>query len=245
MKSIIIIQARMGSHRLPGKVMMKINEKPLLHYLINQIKNCKNKEIIVATSILKDDDVIENYAKKMGVNTFRGSENDVLDRFYKCAKNYNCDAIIRISADSPLLDYQIVEKCISKFESNYFDYCSNTIKKYNDKWIEHFNGFPKGYAVEIIRFTALEKAWKESISHSDREHVTEYIWHNPQKFQLGNFEHSDDLSNIRLVVDYPNDFKLIKKIIESFPENTIFSLDDVITFLKNNLNLTKINSELL
>jgi spore coat polysaccharide biosynthesis protein SpsF len=231
----------MGSTRLPGKVMMSIKNHPLMYYVMNQIKKCENTKILVATSTSKKDDLIENYIKKLNFEVFRGNENDVLDRYYQCAKKNSAKIIVRISADSPFIDHKIIKECINKFEKNDFDYLSNTIKKINNVWVEHFNGFPKGYAVEIFQFSALERAWKESFEPSDREHVTEYIWKHPQIFKLGNYENKVDYSNYRLVVDYPNDFKLIKEIIKNFPENTIFSLNNIIKFLENNPKLVKIN----
>jgi len=232
----------MGSIRLPGKVMMPIKNYPLMHYVMNQIKKCENTKILVATSTSKKDDLIENYIKKLNFEVFRGNENDVLDRYYQCAKKKCAKIIVRISADSPLIDHKIIKECINKFEKNDFDYLSNTIKKINNVWVEDFNGFPKGYAVEIFRFSALERAWKESFEPSDREHVTEYIWKHPEIFKLGNYENNVDYSNYRLVVDYPNDFKLIKEIIKNFPKNTIFSLTSIVKFLEKNPKLAKINS---
>jgi spore coat polysaccharide biosynthesis protein SpsF len=231
----------MGSTRLPGKVMMSIENQPIMYYVMNQIKKCQNVKIIVATSTSIKDDSIENYIKKLNFKVFRGNENDVLDRYYQCAKKESDEIFVRISADSPLIDHEIITKCINKFKKNNFDYLSNTIKKVNNVWIEHFNGFPMGYAVEIFRFSALERAWKESFEPSDREHVTEYIWKHPQIFKLGNFENKNDYSNYRLVIDYPNDFKLIKEIIKNFPENTIFSLNSIVKFLEKNPKMAKIN----
>jgi spore coat polysaccharide biosynthesis protein SpsF len=231
----------MGSMRLPGKVMMNIENHPLMYYVMNQIKKCEKVKILVATSTSKKDDLIENYIQKLNFKVFRGNENDVLDRYYQCAKNESEQIIVRISADSPLIDHKIIQECIDKFKKNNFDYLSNTIKKVNNVWIEHLNGFPKGFAVEVFRFSALERAWKESFESTDREHVTEYIWKHSEIFKLGNYENEIDYSNYRLVVDYPNDFKLIKEIIENFPENTIFSLNNIIKFLEKNPEMLKIN----
>jgi spore coat polysaccharide biosynthesis protein SpsF len=221
----VIIQARMGSKRLPGKVMMNIRDKPILFYVINQVKQSKLSEtIIVATTDLPEDEVISQYAKSSDVNVFCGNSEDVLNRFNECAKKFNLDIIVRISSDSPLIDYTIIDSCIEKFQKNNLDYLSNTIKKINNVWTETYNGFPIGLAVEVFTISALEEASKNSNLTSDREHVTEYFWKNPSNFKIGNFENNADLSNYRLVVDYQTDFEKIKLIIEYFPSDAIFTL---------------------
>ncbi|MEM3172006.1 MAG: glycosyltransferase family protein, partial [Candidatus Nitrosotenuis sp.] len=231
-------QARMGSTRLPGKVMMPIKGKPLLYYVINQIKHSKTiPNHIIATTKLQQDDVIANYAKTQNVLVFRGNQEDVLDRYYQCAKQYGIDTIVRISADSPLIDFEIIDLCVNKFRKNGFDYLGNTIEKINDVWKETYNGFPIGFAVEVFTFEALESAWRNAKKPSDREHVTEYIWQNPQIFKLGNITNTENLSNIRLVVDYKSDFELIKKIIEQFEDNEIFTTHKVIELINKNPKL--------
>lgn len=235
-----IIQARMGSTRLPGKVMMPIEGKPLLYYVINQVRHSKKlSNIIVATTNLKEDEIIVNFVNSLGVDCYVGNAQDVLDRYYCCAKEFKIDVIVRISGDSPLIDYNIIDKCIDEFEKNHFDYLGNTIVKDDNHWIENYNGFPIGVAVEVFTFNALEKAWKESKKPSDREHVTEYIWKNPEIFKLGSIKNSEDLSNMRIVVDYQEDFNLVKKIIEHLPSNDALTLEQIISFLKENPEFKK------
>lgn len=242
--TLIIIQARMGSSRLPGKVMKTVNNKPLLYFIINQLKNCKIPgKLVVATSTNKKDDTIVSYVQSLGVEAFRGNEGDVLDRFYKCALNFGAKTIVRICADSPFIDPNIVDKCITKFQQGQFDYFSNTIKNQNKKWIQHYNGFPLGFAVEVFTFDALTTAWKESKLSSDREHVTEYLFHNPDKFSLGSFSCPTDYSYLRLVVDYPEDLQLVGEIIGHFDVKHCYSLKELVNFLNKNPNLIKINSK--
>lgn len=230
----LIVQARMGSSRLPGKVMKKVRDKPLLYYSINQLKQCKTiSKLIIATTTFKEDDIISDFVKSQNVSVFRGDAFDVLERFYNCAKKFQLKIIVRISADSPLIDCNIVDRCVTEFLKNQFDYLSNTIKKINDVWKETYAGFPLGYAVEVFTFEALERAWIEGRKPSDREHVTEYIWHNPQIFRLGNVENLKDDSRFRLVVDYKEDFELVKTIIENFPEEEIFTLEKVIKLIED------------
>ena len=223
----------MGSTRLPGKVMMPVKGKPLLYYLINQVKHCtKLSKIVIATTTLQEDDDISDYVKSLGLDVYRGSSTDVLDRYYNCAKKYEADTIVRISGDSPLIDHNIIDKCIIEFEKNNFDYLSNTVTKRNDKWEETYNGYPLGFAVEVFSFDALNIAWNNAKEPSDREHVTEYIWKNPKIFKIGSIKNKEDLSHIRLVVDYQKDFEKIKDIIENFEENQIFTLKQIIEKLK-------------
>ena len=240
-----IIQARMGSTRLPGKVMMKIRDKPLLYYIINQILHSKkiNKLVIATTDTLQDDQIVK-FVNLYNVEIFRGNENDVLDRYYQCAKKYESDVIVRITSDCPLIDPNIVDKCIVEFENNNYDYFSNINKKEGEKWIYHLSGFPLGFAVEIFTFDTLEKAWKNATKNFDREHVTQYILDNPELFNIGNMENPNDYSDIRLAVDHQIDLDLIKNVIEHFPDNEIFTMEKIITFLNQNPQLKQMNSHL-
>ncbi len=243
---IAIIQARMGSTRLPGKVMMLIQNKPLLYYVINQVKHSKNlSKVIIATTELKEDDQIVKYTESQGIDVFRGSTEDVLDRYYKCAKKYGSDIIVRITSDCPLIDPELIDKCITEFKKNDLDYFSNINKKENDNWIYHPSGFPLGFAVEVFTIDSLEKAWENSKKPSEREHVTQYILNNPGDFKIGNMENSEDLSDIRLTVDHQVDFQVVKNVIENFKEGEIFAMKKVTFFINQNPHLKKLNSNIL
>ena len=234
---LVIIQARMDSTRLPGKVMMKIRGKPLLYYVINQIRgSCFKPNIIVATTNLSNDDVIASFSESQNVKIFRGNEIDVLDRFYQCTKKFNDNTIIRICADSPFIDYNLIDECFTKFEESNIDYLSNTIIKHGETWKEDQNGYPLGTAVEVFSFDTLEKAWKESKSPYEREHVTDYIIKHPKIFRLDSVQNFEDFSHYRIVVDYKEDFELANKIINNFPEEHRFSIQQVISFLKKSTN---------
>jgi len=242
--TLIIIQARVGSSRLPGKVMKIINKKPLLYFVVNQLKNCKIPgKLVVATSTKKIDDPIVSYVQSIDIEVFRGEENDVLDRFYKCALNFGDKTIVRICADSPFIDPNVVDQCITEFQKGQFDYFSNTIKNQNKKWIQHYNGFPLGFAVEVFTLDALKIAWTEAKLSSDREHVTEYIFHNPDKFRLGSFSCPSDYSYLRLVVDYPEDFQLVEEVIGHFDVKHCYSLKELVDFFYKNPEFKKINSK--
>jgi len=242
---IAIIQARYGSTRLPGKILMNIKDKPLLYYVINQVQSSKKiDKLVVATTEKTLDDQVAKLVDSYDVEVFRGSEIDVLDRYYQCAKNYDADVIVRITSDCPLIDPNLIDTCITKFQNNYCDYLSNTNKLEDNSWVYHLNGFPLGFAVEVLTFDALERAWKISKKPSEREHVTQYIPNNPQLFKIDVIENSDDFSDIHLAVDHKVDFDLVKIVIEHFPENEIFNLEKIISFFEENPHLKQINSHI-
>jgi spore coat polysaccharide biosynthesis protein SpsF len=218
----IIIQARMGSTRLPGKILKPIMGRPMLSYLLERLRDIqKPHALIIATSLNSQDDVIESFAQKEKVLVFRGDEEDVLDRYYQASLAYPADYIIRITSDCPLIDPHIVEQAIHLMETEKPtpDYVSNVLLR----------TFPRGMDVELFSFAALKKAAKEAITPSEREHVTPFFHKHPSRFRLANFTHSLDLSNYRLTVDTPEDFLLISKIFEDlYPKKKKFTLDDII-----------------
>ena len=229
-----IIQARMGSSRLPGKVMLNIDKKnPVIYYVIEQLKHCKNLEdIVVATTRLKKDDVIVEYLERKGIKVYRGSSSDVLDRYYKCAKQFSFSKIVRITCDDPLVDPEIVDKIINKFTSNNYDYVSNIIKR----------TFPYGTEAEIFSFKSLERAWKNSKALYDREHVTPYFYKKNNKFKIANFSFHSDLSKLRWTLDTKKDMIIIKKIIKKIKRRPIF-LKDILMVLKKEPELMNINQD--
>ncbi len=234
MKTIAIIQARMGSSRLPGKMMKLINNKPIIWYVINSVKQIKSVDnIVVATSTEKNNDILIEEVKKYGVDVFVGSENDVLDRYYQAAKKFKAKVIVRITADCPLIDSEVVEKVIEAFKENKCDYASNTLTL----------SYPDGLDVEVFSFDALEKTWREAKQESEREHVTPYIkvGKNESKFKKINIKNKEDLSHLRLTLDYKEDFNLIKEIIEKINKNTIY-LNDILKLIKKEPELLKINN---
>ncbi len=199
-----IIQARLGSTRLPGKVMKKINnEIPMLKFQLEQLETSKriNKKII-ATTDLPDDDLIVDFCKKNEIDFFRGKSNDVLDRYYNCAKKFQFSTIVRITSDNPLIDPSIVDEIIEKFINTEYDYVSTDPQTY-----------PLGFSVEVFSFKALEESWKKSTLSSDREHVTPYILKNKNIFAQKYFSYKENRSDIRCTVDTEFDFKLIEQII--------------------------------
>ncbi len=230
-----IIQARMGSSRLPGKTLMKLNDElSTLHFVKNQLSFSKFiDEIIVATTDLEEDDVIEEICKEMKVKCFRGSSNDVLDRYYNCAKKFQIENIIRITADCPLIDPEIVDQVIQKFHTKNYDYVSNTLKR----------TYPIGTDVEIFSFEILDKTWRNAKLPSEREHVTPFIRNEKIDLKIGNLENTTDLSHIRITLDHKEDLELIKQIISQINKNPIL-LNDIMDLLSRNPELVKINNHI-
>lgn len=210
-----IIQARMNSTRLPGKVMMEINEQPILFHVIKQTLYSKFiNRIIVATTTSRSDKKIVDFCKSHKIDYFAGSNNDVLDRFYKCAKKFRCDPIVRISADSPLIDPTVIDRVLIKFLNNSYDYVSNNIEKTNTGWKNSICNFPVGTVVEVSSFRTLKLTWKNAKLKSEREHVFPYVQFNSEKFSLSNIKNQKDLSRIRITVDKKNDLKFVQKLFE-------------------------------
>ena len=237
-KIAAIVQARMGSQRLPGKVMLDICGKPLLWHVITRIKNIKGiDEFILATSTSQQDKVLLEVAASMGVQGFAGSEDDVLERYYRAAEKYSADIIVRITADDPFKDPVVTHNVINTYLANLpgIDYVSN--------WLEPT--FPVGLDVEIFSFEALKIAFENAKEQRDREHVTTYIWQNPQKFRLMNVECPlGNLSNHRWTVDTQEDLDFVNRVYEYlYEEGKIFFMQDILKLLEANPELKNINAD--
>jgi spore coat polysaccharide biosynthesis protein SpsF len=208
MKIIAITQARTGSTRFPNKIMNKIGNETLLSIHINRIKKAKKiNSIIIATTNKKNDYVIKQQADKLNVNCFMGDEDDVLDRFYWAAMPYKPDFVVRLTSDCPLIDPSLIDMIIEATVNSKVDYCSNTL----------IESYPDGQDVEVFSFNSLKKAWEESVLISDREHVTPYMKKN---FKVLNV-HSNNMkfNKVRMTVDEPNDFEVIKKLVDKLGLN--------------------------
>ena len=220
-----IIQARMGSTRLPGKVMLDVeNDKTVLDFVIKQLQNCKLVDkIIVATTTLEDDDKIANFSKDLGIDCFRGSSDNVLDRYYQCAKEYSVSIIVRIPSDKPLIDPEIVDNVVNVFRNNSYDYITNFLSNPT---------FPSGTEVEIFSINALKKAWKKAKLPSEKEHVTPYFANHEGEFKITHIENSENLSHLRWAVDRIEDLNLVRKIVSKIKKRPIIMKDIVDLFAK-------------
>lgn len=245
-ETVAIIQARMNSTRLPEKVLRKIENKPMLHHVINQVRCSKLiKDIIIVTTTMSQDDVIVKYCKKNNIKYFRGSSEDLLDRYYKCAKKFGIDPIVRITSDCPLIDPKVVDKAITKFLKGSFDYVANNLEKHNGKWDNSPCNFPQGMTVEVSSFKALEQAWKEAKKPSEREHVFPYIQFNPKLFNVSNFKYSRDLSFIRCTVDRLDDLKFVTELFKRFSKNKKFiEIKDIVKIIRKEPELVKMNNKI-
>lgn len=235
MKVVAIIQARMGSTRLPGKVMKEILGKPVILWDLDRISISKLiDEIVVAIPYGKENDVIADTIKKYNdkIVTTRGSEDDVLDRYYQAAVKADADVVVRITSDCPLIDPVVINQVIEQFLDNDCDYCSNSL----------IRSYPRGLDTEVFSFKALEEAWNEATKDSEREHVTPYIIENPDKFKLLNVANSSDLSHLRWTLDTKEDFEFINAIYERiFPKKQLFLMDDVLKLMDKEPELIDIN----
>ena len=236
-KVVAIIQARMGSTRLPGKVLKEIVGKPMLWHVINRVKNAKElDDIVIATTNLKEDTQILDLASEIGVKTYAGSESDILDRYYQAAIMSKADVIVRITADCPLADPNVINKVVRYYLSNDFDYVSTSIKP----------TYPDGIDVEVFSFASLEKAWVEAKLASEREHVTPYIWKNPSIFIIRNFENEDDISYMRWSVDEQRDLEFMREVYSKlYAKDTLFYMEDVLDLLRKKPELTDINKNII
>lgn len=242
-KTIAIIQARMGSSRLPGKVLKSILDKPVLWHIVNRLRSVKKiDEIIVATSDQANDGQIEKFCAFENIKCFRGSENDVLDRFYKAAVFVDATTLIRITGDCPLIDPDLISQLIVFFFENKFDYCG--IAAGAGVAIDGFEGrYPDGLDAEIFTVQALTIAWREGQGQLYREHVTPFIWKQPDRFKLGTFKSEDkDYSDLRWTLDNEEDYHLIQWIYEKLvPANPIFNMYDVLRLLSKHPEKLKEN----
>ena len=231
MKPVAIIQVRMGSTRLPGKVLKKLNGISVLECLCDQLNYSRllNDKIIAMTSN-SEDDVIVNFCESKGIKCFRGSVNDVLDRYHKCAKKFSINTIIRITSDCPLMDPQVVDDVIDFYLKNSYDYVNNFYKR----------TYPYGNDVEIFSLKVLEKVWEKATKPSEREHVTPYIYNNPDEFSLGWIENKENLSEFHWTVDRKEDLIFVQKIFKKISKRPIL-MKDIIDVIKEDPSLLEIN----
>lgn len=234
MKIVATIEARMTSTRLPGKVMLPVMGKPMLHYLVERLKLVPSiDEIVLATTTNDTDDVLAEFAKEKGIDCFRGSEDDVMLRVAEAAESVNADVIVEISGDCPILDPEIVEQTISVYKSSDVDYVHN-------------KNFPAGVGdIQVFSLEVLKKSLLMTNDPLHHEHVTMHIRNSPHLFTKTNLIASPELNapELEVLLDEKDDYTLIKAIIEHFAEeNPLFDCADIINFLRNRPDLVAINA---
>ncbi|WP_205334624.1 cytidylyltransferase domain-containing protein [Flavobacterium fluviale] len=234
---IVVTQARFNSTRLPGKVLKEVKGKTLLQIHLERIHQCKKvSDIIVATTLNDSDSIIYDKVQEWGFIATRGSEDDVLDRFYQSVKDKSPEWIVRVTSDCPLIDPNLIDEVINFAQVKKVDYCSNVL----------IENYPDGQDIEVFKFSALEKAWRNAKLLSEREHVTLYIrnnsdFKNGNEFTASNFPCEWDFSKIRMTVDENNDFELIKILIENLGTNktwleyTNYIIDNDLILINNQI----------
>lgn len=233
MRAIAIIQARMGSTRLPGKVMKKLGDKTVLEHVIRRVSNVPELDgVVVATTTLEMDDVIAQEAQTCGAKVYRGEEHDVLGRFYGAAINEQADVIVRITSDCPFIDSGIISRLLQIYQSRQYDYVSNTLER----------SFPRGLDAEVFSFESLEMAYQFAHESSLREHVTPYIYMNKDRFALYSYTHETDCSRYRWTLDTDEDWQLIEKMYSClYDPEAIFKWQDALNLMNLQPELAKIN----
>lgn len=233
-KVVAIIQARMGAARLPGKVLMDIAGKTMLELVVERVKKSKKLDrVVIATTTKPEDDAIVTLCHEREWDYFRGSELDVLDRYYRAALQFNANAIVRICADCPLIDAEVIDKAVGKFLLEKVCYVSNSQKR----------TYPRGLDVEVFRFKTLQLAWVSDLNPAWREHVTPFIYNHPEMFSIGHVVTGTDYSDNRWTVDTPEDLEFIRRIYEHFGGRN-FGWRDVLDYLEYHPELRAINAHI-
>lgn len=238
MSILLVVQARMASTRLPGKSMAEVLGRPLLGYLLERLKRCSLvDQLVVATTNNPLDDVIVDYCTHVKIAVFRGSEENVLDRFWQAAKIFHAGSIVRITADCPLMDPKLVDSVIGEYLKSVppCDYISSTLVR----------TYPRGMDVEVFSRKTLDIAAKEASLDSEKEHVTPFIYCRPERFILKGVNQQKDDSGYRLTVDTYEDLELITRILENlYPRIPEFTLKDVMQLLEEHPEWGKINAHI-
>jgi spore coat polysaccharide biosynthesis protein SpsF len=231
---VVIIQARLGSTRLPGKVLLPIGGRPMFSYQIERLRRCRRVDrIVVATTTQPADDALVNFCSSEGIDCTRGSESDVLSRYAQAAEAFGATVVVRITSDCPLLDPQLVDDAIDAFGADgSVDYLSNMIAP----------SWPYGMAVEVMSRQALDEACSQAQDAAEREHVTPFIYWHPERYRLKSLTMQPDLSAHRWTVDTPEDFDLVSRILgELYPRHPDFSMNHVLELLAQNPTWEHIN----
>lgn len=238
---LTVVQARMGSSRLPGKVLLPLAGRPLLVRMVERVQRARLAgTVAVATTTDAADDAVAACCAAHGIPCFRGDALDLLDRHYQAARHYGADIVLKIPSDCPLIDPAVIDQVLGVYLENpdQYDFVSNL----------HPATFPDGNDVEVMRFEALETAWREARRPLEREHTTPYFWENPDQFRLANVvwaTNRDFSMSHRWTIDYPEDYEFINAVYEALhPANPAFGLDDILRLLEQRPDITQFNAHL-
>ncbi len=232
MKVVAIVQARMGSTRLPGKVLRELAGESMLARVVKRLRGAEFvHEVLIATTDRPGDDAIVAECRRYSVAVFRGDQDDVLDRYFKAAKSTSAEIVVRITSDCPLIDPEIIDKTIRAFQDMSPDYASNTIVR----------TFPRGLDTEVVSMAALTRAWREARRPHEREHVTPYILEHPEDFVLLPVLGDQDYSAYRWTVDVPEDFEFVQAVYDRLKVKGEFSWREVLDLLGREPELLELN----
>ncbi len=231
-----IIQARCGSTRFPAKVFSHIDGKPLIWHVVDRLKYAKKiDKIIIATTVLPQDDRIEEWCKENGVSCFRGSEENVLNRYYSASEAFPSDYVVRITADDPFKEPAVIDAIITKLTEESYDHVTNNLPP----------SFPEGLDCEAFTKSALDRSERYAETAFEREHVTQYIYHHPELFKIGNVSCDRQLSHLRWTIDKEADLEMVRAVYakRNSSNKGILLLDEILQILRDNPDIEKINSE--
>lgn len=238
MKTVAIIQARMSSSRLPGKVLKPSYGRTMLERMVERVKLAQTlDDVVVATTTDPSDEQIERFCNKNGIKVFRGNLQDVLDRYYQAAKVYKADIIVRLTGDCPLIDPVLIDEVVRDLVEKKVDFSCNRLPP------PFTRTYPIGLDVEACTFSALETAWKNAVEKHEREHVLPYLYDVPGRFKVSQLNYVEDLGALRWTLDTPEDLVLLRRIYRHFGGSNIFSWLDVLRLNKENTGLFQVNSD--
>jgi len=230
---VAMVQARMGSTRLPGKVLFDLAGETVLARVVRRVQRARLvQQVVVATSTSDTDSAIVDESSRLGIECFRGSEQDVLDRYYQAAKRVTADVIVRITSDCPLIDPELVDETVHVFLAKNADYASNVSPRL----------YPRGLDTEVFSMPALERAWREADQAHEREHVTPYFYEHPEIFRLAFAPAKSDYSHHRWTLDTPEDLALLRAIYQAFHDRLDAGWREVLEFVEQRPDLAALNS---
>ena len=236
MRIVAIVQARMGSTRLPGKVLMDLGGEPVLCRVVNRLRRSTMfAEVVIATTDSMRDEVLDRFCREHRFSTFRGSEDDVLDRYYQAAVAYEADAVVRVTSDCPLIDPELVDQVIKKFLATNADYASNVLVR----------TYPRGLDCEVFTASSLERVWRTAIEPHRREHVTPFFYESPTLFRMASVTGEHDHSQYRWTLDTQEDLRLIRAIYSSFGDRDDFSWQEAIALMQRAPELHAMNAHIV
>ena len=232
MRMVAIIQARLGSSRLPGKVLQDIRGSTMLARVVRRTQRALSlDDVVVATTVERADEAIVAECRKLAVSVFRGDEQDVLDRYYQAARTHRAEAIVRITSDCPLIEPEVIDKVVHAFLEARPDYGSNVLQR----------TYPRGLDTEVMSISALERAWQNATERYQRVHVTPYLYENPDQFRLLSVKNAQDYSGYRWTVDTPDDLAFVREVYQRLGDGDAIHWMDVVALLAREPQLAELN----